>query len=384
MATRQDVLEAFAYYIGNGGYYEKASAKNLTREVSDFAANKGSGNYTWMGKLCGVNPGAWCAMMVSTAVYEACGGDRAAAAKAMWGRWPHYNCGTVFDDPALAGLAHYGWYGIHKKGRPGPDYTPKPGDVIVFTDAWKTRDHTGVVYAVDGDTVYTYEGNSGNMARKRSYPLTSAYIYGYAELALEEGEAGAESPLARFQKWLGVTADGVYGPVTRAAAIKAHQKALNAQYGLALAEDGLWGPETYYATEGLRAGDEGDDVTVWQGVLYGRGQDPVGLDGSFGRNTAAATTAFQTAAGLSPTGVADRYTWARAFGEDRPAHTVLRRGSAGAEVRYLQRKLTMAGQTLETDGAFGKLTEQAVKLWQQAQGLEADGVVGPKTWAMLD
>ena len=70
MSTRQNVLSAFAYYIGNGGYYEKASARNLSREVSDFSANKGSGNYTYMGKLCGVTPAPWCAQMVSTAVLE--------------------------------------------------------------------------------------------------------------------------------------------------------------------------------------------------------------------------------------------------------------------------------------------------------------------------
>ena len=75
MGKIQDVLAAFAYYIGNGGYYEKASAKNLGREVSDFAANKGSGNYTYMGKLCGCNPGAWCAMMVSTAALCVAAGD---------------------------------------------------------------------------------------------------------------------------------------------------------------------------------------------------------------------------------------------------------------------------------------------------------------------
>ncbi len=383
MSTRQNVLSAFAYYIGNGGYYEKASARNLSREVSDFSANKGSGNYTYMGKLCGCNPGAWCAMMVSTAVYEALDNDREAAKKAMWGRWPHYNCGTIFDDPAAKGLAHYSWYGLNKKGKQGAPYTPKAGDVIVFTDAWKTRDHTGMVYAVDEDTVYTYEGNSGNMARKRSYPLTSAYIYGYAELQLDSS-AGADCPMARFQKWLGVAADGIYGPVTKSAAIRAHQKAVNQQYSAAIAEDGLWGPETYYATEGLRQGDEGDDVMVWQGLLYARGHDPIGLDGQFGKNTATATVAFQTAAGLSPSGIADRYTWAKALGYSRPAHTVLRKGRAGAEVRYLQRKLTMAGYPLETDGLYGKLTEQAVKLYQQEKGLEVDGVVGKETWASLE
>ena len=386
MSTVEDVLSAFAYYIGSGGYCEKASAKNLSREIADFAANKGSGNYTYMGKLCGCNPGAWCAMMVSTAVYEACGGDKTAARAALWGRWPHYNCGTIADDARARGRFHWSWYGLNRKGKSGTAYTPKPGDVIVFTDAWKTRDHTGVVYAADGSYVYTYEGNSGNMARKRSYPLTSAYIYGYAtpdmEASAGSGEGG--SAIAQFQRWLGVDDDGVYGPVTKAAAIRAHQRAVNAQYGLSIAVDGVWGPETYYATGKVQQGDDGDDVTVWQGLLYCLGLDPVGLDGDFGQNTLAATVKLQEALGLSAGGVADPYTWARAFGHTRPAHTLLRRGSRGMEVRYLQKLLNARGYTLQTDGIFGPLTEQAVRLYQAEEALEADGVVGPLTWARIE
>lgn len=386
--TVRDVLDAFAYYIGNGGYYEKASAKNLGRATADFAANRGSGNYTYMGKLCGCNPGAWCAMMVSTAVYEACGSDRSTAKETMWGRWPHYNCGTIFDDAMARGRAYYSWYGRNKKGKTGAVYTPKAGDVIVFTDAWKTRDHTGMVYAVDHDTVYTYEGNSGNMARKRSYPLTSAYIYGYVQLELDgAGETDTTpvgSSVKAFQKWLGVAADGVYGPVTKAAAVSAHQRAVNHRYGLDIAVDGVWGPETYYATRSVQQGDEGDDVTVWQGLLCCRGFDPVGLDGNFGKNTRTATEKFQTFTGLNATGVADRYTWARAFGYTRPAHTVLRRGSTGPEVEYLQRLLSQNGFDLEQDGVFGPITELAVLQYQGEKGLETDGVVGPLTWAAIE
>ena len=386
--TVQDALNAFAYYIGSGGYYEKASAKNLSRAVSDFAANKGSGNYTYMGKLCGCNPGAWCAMMVSTAVYEACGGDRNAAKKAMWGRWPHYNCGTIFDDAMVRGRAYYSWYGRNKKGKSGAAYTPRAGDVIVFTDAWKTRDHTGMVYAVDGDTVYTYEGNSGNMARARSYPVTSAYIYGYVQLELEEDGAAVADPVVSgirtFQRWLGTEADGVYGPVTRSAAVRAHQKSINAQYGTDIAVDGIWGPETYYATRSVQQGDWNDDVYVWQGMLFCRGYDPTGFDGGFGKNTLAATERFQTDEGLSATGVADAYTWARAFGCARPEHTILRRGSNGPEVEYLQRLLGRNGYDLELDGVFGVLTERAVKQYQSDRKLEADGVVGPLTWAEIE
>ena len=385
MKTANHVLDAFAYYIGNGGYYEKASAKYLGREVEDFAKNKGSGNYTYMGKLLGCNPAPWCVMMVATAVLEALEGDWEAAKKAMWGRFPHYNCGTLADDARAKGLFHWSWYGSYKKGKTGETYTPKAGDVVIFTDAWKTRDHTGMIYAVDKDYIYTYEGNSGNMARKRSYPIKSAYIYGYAELDLgasaEREDAGG---IARFQRWLGVEDDGVYGPITKAAAIKAHQKAVNEQYGLSIAEDGDWGPETYYATRNVQRDDWGDDVYVWQGLLYCLGYDPTGFDGGFGKNTYAATVKLQEDMGLNPTGIADPYTWACAFGESRPAHTTLKLGSTGAEVRYLQERLSAHGYAIETDGGFGSKTEDDVKDFQKKNGLEVDGVVGPATWDKLE
>ena len=58
---------------------------------------------------------------------------------------------------------------------------------------------------------------------------------------------------------------------------------------------------------------------------------------------------------------------------------MLRRGSTGANVRYLQAALG----GLKVDGQFGPITDKAVRAFQAAQGLKVDGIVGPITWGRL-
>lgn len=56
----------------------------------------------------------------------------------------------------------------------------------------------------------------------------------------------------------------------------------------------------------------------------------------------------------------------------------------GDDVRVVQKRLTELGFDPEgIDGWYGKDTEKAVKAYQTANGLEADGIVGPITWAWL-
>ena len=60
------------------------------------------------------------------------------------------------------------------------------------------------------------------------------------------------------------------------------------------------------------------------------------------------------------------------------SHMTLKKGMTGLHVQGLQELLH-----IYPDGKFGPLTEEAVKEFQKAHGLVADGIVGEKTWAAL-
>ncbi len=63
--------------------------------------------------------------------------------------------------------------------------------------------------------------------------------------------------------------------------------------------------------------------------------------------------------------------------------TPLSKGSTGAAVLSLQQRLRDLGFGLTVDGNFGPGTERSVKAFQQKQGLQSDGKVGPRTWAAI-
>lgn len=65
----------------------------------------------------------------------------------------------------------------------------------------------------------------------------------------------------------------------------------------------------------------------------------------------------------------------------------LRRGDSGPYVTLAQTELIQRGYDLGSygaDGKFGAKTEAAVKAFQRDWGLTEDGIIGPKTWAMLE
>jgi peptidoglycan hydrolase-like protein with peptidoglycan-binding domain len=63
---------------------------------------------------------------------------------------------------------------------------------------------------------------------------------------------------------------------------------------------------------------------------------------------------------------------------------MLRSGSTGETVETLQKKLLALGiNPGPVDGVFGSKTDAAVRRFQEREGLQADGIVGPQTFGAL-
>ncbi len=75
----------------------------------------------------------------------------------------------------------------------------------------------------------------------------------------------------------------------------------------------------------------------------------------------------------------------------QPAETItytlgsrlLKKGSAGGDVKTLQELLNQLGASLTVDGDFGSKTETAVKAFQKKAGLKQDGKYGDQTHTAL-
>lgn len=258
--TAEAAVEAMLYWEN---YYEKASsAYAQTRAKSAFGQNKGSGNFTYAGYLCGVQGQPWCAAQDSTAIYEACGSDKDSAKAVLYGVWPYVACNQVWD-AAPDDMKIWSYHQRFKLGK-GDRVNRKPviGDIIVFTDNCKSRDHTGMVYAVDNTYVYTIEGNSSNMCRKRSYLLTSSYIYGWIHPAYAPSETSAT----------------VATPIE--------------QYGALCCKD----PQLHVLSKGT-AGPE--VLTIQRLIVASKIVPDLEIDGDFGKKTEAAVKLAQEKVGLT-------------------------------------------------------------------------------------
>lgn len=149
-------------------------------------------------------------------------------------------------------------------------------------------------------------------------------------------------------------------------------------------------------------------MTDVQRALQEAGFNPGSIDDRMGRRTRSALKAFQSAKDLKASGEVDRKTWqalqeattTRAASppsvvEDEPipspatkeemrAAIMEYRLRSSDRIKKVQLALTQAGfDPGPIDGELGPRTDQALRAFQKAQGLEPDGIVGVKTWTAL-
>jgi peptidoglycan hydrolase-like protein with peptidoglycan-binding domain len=138
------------------------------------------------------------------------------------------------------------------------------------------------------------------------------------------------------------------------------------------------------AEPALRRGSTEPEVRGLQGALKVLGHDPGPIDGVFGSRTEDAVRAFQQAKGIAVDGIVGRVTWINIDEADQ-SEPVLRPGSTGLPVRRLQSRMGAVSFAMGgVDGRFAAKTEAAVRELQQQAGLATDGVVGPRTWAVVN
>ena len=169
---------------------------------------------------------------------------------------------------------------------------------------------------------------------------------------------------------------------------------------------------------GLRRGSSGLNVKLLQEKLAVAGFSPVGgADGYFGRATEKSLKEFQKSEGLSPSGVADEITVAKLSNSPLPDVTEegeegeknekventpeeseapvlspevaeligVSKGTVGSAAKAVQQLLIDAGVSLRggADGAFGRVSEAALKEYQKDHGLDQTGVADEATLLAL-
>jgi len=219
------------------GYIEKHSNSQLDEKTT----NAGCNNYTKYGRDMHKIypqvmdfPAPWCDAFVDWCFYMAYGVSN--AKKLLGGNFDDYTVNSA---------------GLYKKMNAWHTSNPKVGDQIFFNNG-KRICHTGIVYAVDNNNVYTIEGNTnsgsgvvanGGAVAKKQYPLNYNKISGYGRPAY--GNVTIENN-ADSRK-VPTLAKPTLRKNSRGQEVKNLQEDLNFVLLTKLAVDGIFGRNTYYA-----------------------------------------------------------------------------------------------------------------------------------------
>ena len=251
-------------------------------------------------------------------------------------------------------------------------------------------------------------GSSGTAVRELQFYLylLSAYESSIPAVGID-GSFGAatENAVRAYQRFAGLTVDGVVGRVT-----------WESLYGKASALRSSGPVVTLkrlpYPGKPLTVGSEGSDVLYYTILLrriayYFESVETPPLATGYTGETAAATRSAQALLGLPETGIADAETWTAvealslqlATGMPNPDRDAAREmaypgramkeGSVGPDVMQIEQwingraNLCCGEGFVRDNSSFGPAETVAVKAAQARAGLQQTGTVGRETWAAL-
>ena len=212
------------------------------------------------------------------------------------------------------------------------------------------------------------EGSTGDQVKKLQQRLKDlGYFSGSVDGKFGEGTMAA---VMAFQLRNNLTVDGKAGPATQRL---------------------LYGSKANISYASMREGEEGTPVKNLQYTLYELGYYDGSIDGKYGQTTADAVRAFQIQNKLTPVdGVAGSKTLAKLYSSDaiaataaNPDYGTVKAGDSGDLVVQVQDCLVQMGYLDDITGYYDDNTVDAVKAFQNANGLTADGKCGPMTLQVL-
>lgn len=258
--------------------------------------------------------------------------------------------------------------------------TPIPGTIVSGTTATPTVSPTSST-----GTTLLKRGSQGDAVKNVQEALRRlGYFEGKAD-----GDFGeyTENAVKEFQKQNGLTADGVVGAVTLAKLGSSSAKTAPPKATATPTPTTKPNTNVY-----LSEGSSGANVTKMQNRLIDLGYLYGSASGKFCAITESAVISFQKRNSLTADGVAGPGTLEKLYSSSAKKASsavgiigvTLKKGDEGDAVRLLQNELRSYGFLKSAaDGSFGAATETAVKSFQSANGLTADGKAGASTLLKL-
>lgn len=297
---KSEVDKLLEVALGEVGYLEKRSNSSLY----DDTANAGYNNYTKYAKELDAlgnfyngpkNGYAWCDVFVDWCFVTAFGVERAL---------------DLLEQPKKSCGAGCGYSANYYKSNGQFHSIPEPGDQIFFyNSSLSGMAHTGLVYAVDSNYVYTVEGNTsgdsgvidnGGGVFKKKYERNFKRIAGYGRPDYK-GKATISAPTSGPSS----STSSTYAPTVKEWQLAAIADGYKfPQYGA----DGDWGNECIVVAKKAivkkRATYMNKNLTKIVQKVVG-----VNADGECGPATDSAIRKYQSANGLTPDGEVGLNTW---------------------------------------------------------------------------